>query len=111
MLNCSRLKSDALTLPSNSALFLEWNGVFPLINSNKITPIDHISALYEYVCFYTTWGAIYNGVPQIVFIIYPLLLSFFEKPKSAILISNLVVFKFTFFINYYLSSLFISINF
>ena len=82
----------------------------PFSISKSITPNDQISALYEYSVFYTTYGAIYKGVPQIVWLIYYKLLSFFEKPKSAILTSNLVYVKSTFYMNLYFSSGFIFIR-
>ncbi len=62
-----------------------------------------MSALYEYSVFYTTYGAIYKGVPHIVWLICYKFFNFFEKQKSAIFTSNLVWFKSTFLINEYLS--------
>lgn len=90
-----KLYFEASTLPSNSTLFLEWNGVSPLSSSKRMTPMDQTSDLYEYSFFMTTYGAMYSGVPQIVLLICPLCFSFFENPKSAIFISKFVVSKST----------------
>ena len=64
----------------NSDTEFAKNGDYFSSITNRIIPIDHISHLYVYLNFLTTYGAIYNKVPHDYYILPSNYFTFSERP-------------------------------